>query len=379
MRSHRWLVLGSHIPASGRLGGMIRYTVEVLRALSERPDVDVLVHCRAETVPFLVDELGLLTTDLRPTATGSTIVDSLMERHRLGRLLDEVRPRVVLGTKQLLPSRAPGSVRVLTVHDLLPFDRPHDFGVGKRRLLPPAYRRSILDADVLACVSDATRNRLVERFPTVSDRARTIGNAMTSGLLAIDPEPIPDLEGGPPFALVVGDRSGRKNLGYVLDLWPEVVARRPDARLALVGPPGWGRNERLPGLDRLLADGVAVELGMISDARLRWAYGRAMVTLCPSRLEGFGLPVLEALNLGCPVVLSTDPAQVEAAGGRGTPVDLADRRGWIEAVVDHLDGRRPVPPAPTMRAWTDVAAELVDAADEVMARQAEPAVARGVG
>lgn len=368
MTPQRWLVLGSHIPPTGRLGGMIRYTVEVVRALSERPDVAVHVHCQPDAAPFLADDIGLGPANIRPTATGSTIMDSLVERYRLGPLLEELRPDVVLGTKQLLPSRAPGAVRVLTVHDLLPFDRPHDFGLGKRLLLPPAYRRSLLDADILACVSDATRRRLVERFPEISDRARTVGNAMTSGLLAIDPEPIPDLDGGSPFALVVGDRSGRKNLGFVLDLWPEVVARRPNARLGLVGPPGWGRNEQLPALERLLADGLVVELGLISDSRLRWAYQQAAVTLCPSRLEGFGLPVLEALTLGCPVVLSADPAQVEAADGRGTVVDLRDRPGWIEAVVDHLDRRHPVPGTAAVRSWTDVAGELVDAVDELAAR-----------
>lgn len=376
MRPRRWLVLGSHIPATGRLGGMIRYTVEVVRALSERPDMEVHVHCQPDAAPFLVDDVGLAPANLEPTATGSTIVDSLTERYRLGGLLYQLRPNVVLGTKQLLPSRAPGAVRVLTVHDLLPFDRPHDFGLGKRRLLPTAYRRSILDADVLACVSDATRTRLVQRFPAVSDRARTVGNAMTSALVAIEPEPIPDLDDGSRFALVVGDRSGRKNLAFLLDLWPEVVARRTNARLALVGPPGWGRNENLPGLDRLLTDGSAVELGLISDSRLRWAYQQAMVTLCPSRLEGFGLPVLEALTLGCPVVLSTDPAQVEAAAGRGTPVDLGDRQGWIEAIVDHLDRRRPVLQTTTVRGWTEVAAELVEAVDEVAGRRAQPTAPR---
>lgn len=376
MRPRRWLVLGSHIPPSGRLGGMIRYTVEVVRALSERPDVDVHVHCQPETAPFLTDDLGLAPANLRPTATGSTIVDSLVERYRLGGLLYELRPHVVLGTKQLLPSRAPDSVRVLTVHDLLPFDRPQDFGLGKRRLLPSAYRRSILDADVLACVSDASRARLVERFPEASDRARTVANAMTSSLLAIESEPVPDLDDGSTFALVVGDRSGRKNLGFVLDLWPEVVARHPNARLALVGPPGWGRNEHLPGLHRLLADGAVVELGLISDAQLRWAYRKASVTLCPSRHEGFGLPVLEAITLGCPVVLSTDPAQVEAAAGRATPVDLDDRRRWIDAIVDHLDNRRPVPEVTSVRGWTDVAAELVDAVDDLGAGWSQKHAAR---
>ena len=101
----RWLVLGSHIPAAGRLGGMIRYTVEVSRALETRPDVEVHVHCRPETAPFLQTELGMDVERLHCGATGSTIRDSMIERHGLGRLIDRLRPDVVLGTKQLLPQR----------------------------------------------------------------------------------------------------------------------------------------------------------------------------------------------------------------------------------------------------------------------------------
>jgi glycosyltransferase involved in cell wall biosynthesis len=186
---------------------------------------------------------------------------------------------------------------------------------------------------------------------------------------------MPGLDGAP-FALVVGDRSPRKNVGFVVDLWPDVLALRPDARLVLVGPPGWGTNQELPGLSALIARGSVVEAGLVSDATLRWAYENAAVTLCPSRLEGFGLPVVEALGFGCPVVHSTDAAQVEAAQGHGIAMSLDDRRGWIDAIVRRLDtgsGTRPVMASP-QRSWGDAGAELVAAVRAARARPVTTAV-----
>jgi glycosyltransferase involved in cell wall biosynthesis len=283
-----------------------------------------------------------------------------MEQYGLGGLVTSIQPSVVLGTKQLLPLRDVSSVHLLTVHDMLPMDRPQDFGLLKRHLLPPAYRRSIAQADVLACVSHASRDRLLTHIPDAADRAVVVANAMTSALGTTPATPLADLT-RQSFALVVGDRSRRKNVGFIVDLWPEVVARHPDARLVLVGPPGWGHNEELPALTRLFDRGSVVEAGFVTDSELRWAYENAVATLCPSRLEGFGLPVVEALSLGCPVILSTDPAQVEASAGLGTAVDLADRERWIDTIVDHFGQHRRPPVRPPGRSWAEVAEELVAA------------------
>ncbi|MGI9598116.1 MAG: glycosyltransferase family 4 protein [Acidimicrobiales bacterium] len=375
--SGRWLVLGSHIPAEGRLGGMIRYTVEVLRALEARPDVDVEVHCQLGAVPFLADELGIAVDRLHPGATGSTVRDSLIERRGLAWLVERRRPDVVFGTKQLVPRRVGDELQVLTVHDLLPFDRPCDFGLAKRFLLPPFYRRSLEEADLLACVSAATRDRLLYHLPSIDRRVVVVPNAMTSTLRSVETEPIAELADRR-FALVVGDRSRRKNLGFVVDLWPEVMARQPDAHLAVVGPPGWGRNERLPGLVDLVRSGSASTHELIPDGQLRWAYERSAVTLCPSLLEGFGLPVLEALSFGCPVVISTDPAQAEVAGRRGAAIPVDRPADWVASILDHLRGSRPtVEPLPE-RGWAEVAAELVAAVEHrsSMVARGRPTVAR---
>ncbi len=370
MNRDRWLVLGSHIPSEGHLGGMVRYTFEMIRSLEARPDIEIHVHCRPEAMPVLGDVAGVDSQRLHPGPSLGAIGDAVRELVGLGSLMESIAPDVVFGSKHLIPlyPAGPDVCRVLTVHDMIPVIRGRDFGRAKRWLLPSMYFRSIRQADVLACVSHAARDQLLDMVPDVEDRTTVVANAMTPSLAAATPHPMDGLTPGD-FVLVVGDHSPRKNVAFIVDLWPEVVRHRPRARLVLVGPPGWGTNEAMPGIVPMLADGSVVEAGHVSDGQLRWAYEHASVTLCPSRLEGFGLPVVEALGLGCPVILSTDPAQVEAAAGGGTVVGFDDRAGWVEAIVNHLD-RRSVTGAATLqsRTWDDTASELVEVANQAQQR-----------
>ena len=358
MNRERWLILGSHIPPAGHLGGMVRYTVQMIRALESLDSVEVHVHCRSDATEVFTDDVGISGDRVHATESQGPMVDGVRELVGLGRLVEAVSPDVIFGSKHVVPLRpfAADARRVLTVHDLLPFDRPGDFGKAKRWLLPSIYRRSLREADVLACVSEATRRRLVDLFPATEQRAIVVANAMTPSLAAVDPSPM-ELVGTDGFVLVVGDRSPRKNVGFIVELWPDVLEHRPNAQLVLVGPPGWGTNEAAPGIRELVSTGSVVEAGHVSDARLRWAYEHAAVTLCPSRLEGFGLPVVEALGLGCPVIHSADPAQVEAAAGAGTAIGLEDRGAWVESIVRHLDGV-PRPRPSITRTWDDAASEL---------------------
>jgi glycosyltransferase involved in cell wall biosynthesis len=340
----RWLLLATHVPPSGAGGGMIRYAVELGRALQRRHDIELHVLACPESAPALGAVLGVPETRVHVLPGG---VLTASARQRLARGAEVFASLdtfdVVHGTKHLLPARASG-VRVLTVHDLLPLDRPGDFGRAKRLLLPRSYLRSLRDADVLVCVSAATRERLLVHVPEVRDRAEVVPLAMASSLL--------DAHGGASaalearrFALVVGDASPRKNLRFVSRLWPAVRRRHPDLLLAVAGPAGWGVDDGLHELDALVAEGGALRLGHIDDATLRWAYEHAAVVLCPSRLEGFGLPALEAVTFGAPLVRSTDPALAEASAGAGRAVALDDPLGWVDAIDAAVRAGRAAPAA----------------------------------
>jgi glycosyltransferase involved in cell wall biosynthesis len=370
VRRQRWLVLATAVPAGGALGGVVRYTTELCRALAARADIELsLLGDRAAAGELAGLAGGAARVRTLPIALPGAV----------GALVEATHPwartggfDVVLGTKHIVP-RTSGALRMLTVHDMLLLDRTADFPAAKRLLLPGPYRRSIRAADVLLCVSAATRARLAAHDHGAAQRAAVVPLATATALRAAQPEPLPSLRGRR-FALVVGDASARKNLATVVAAWPAVRAAVPDAVLALAGPPDWSRSGSSEAYRQLLATGAAVALGHVTDAQLRWCYEHAALVACPSIAEGFGLPVAEALDFGAPVLVSRDPALVEAARGRATAVlPATEPAAWSAALIAALAapgaGRPTSPGAPEVRSWDDVAEDTVRAARDAAGRQ----------
>ncbi|MCZ2830855.1 glycosyltransferase family 1 protein [Modestobacter sp. VKM Ac-2986] len=351
--------MAGHVPADGRGGGIVRYTVELARALGRRADVELhLLTSPAAAGPLA--ELAGGSDRVVPLPAVPDAAVPAFERFALGRRLGS-RFDVVQGTKHLLP-RGVTARTVLTVHDLLLFDRPADFPLPKRTLLGRPYAGSLRQADTLLCVSAATRDRLVRWDAALAGRAAVAPLTTSPQLLDSVPVAVPALVGRP-FALVVGDASQRKNVAVAVSAMARVVRRRPDAVLALVGPPAWGAEAYGPDHAALLASGNVVQLTGVDDGTLRWCYENCAVVLAPSLAEGFGLPAVEALDLGAPLVTSLDPALVEVSGDRAEHLPADDVPGWADAVLRHLD--RPASgrggPARRRRTWDDVAAETVAA------------------
>lgn len=348
--------MATQVPAGGSLGGVVRYTTELIRALAARDDVVVsalTTRAAAETIRDLIGDGARV--DTVPGAPVPLL--AIAERHAPLPVLRR-HPDVVHGVKHLLPRRST-ALRVLTVHDMLLLDRRDDFGRAKRYLLPPSYRASIRDADLLLCVSAATRERLEVHVPGARHRAEVVHLATSSSLRDATPTPLLSLVNRR-FALVVGDSSPRKNLRTVMAAWPAVRAQVPDAVLAIAGPPSWGSTEVGALYDRLVESGAVVPLGHVRDAELRWAYEHAGVVLCPSLAEGFGLPAAEALDFGAPVVISADAALQEVCAGAAAAVLPAQApEQWADAIIDalRLPAARRTPD--NRRTWADVAHDSV--------------------
>jgi glycosyltransferase involved in cell wall biosynthesis len=364
-----WLLLATHVPSTGTGGGMVRYVVELAGALRSRDDVALTVLARPGTVPFFSDLLaGSGQVAVAPSLPTPGL--SLLEREGLGVRALRQPFDVIHGTKHLIPRRGNGQ-RVLTVHDMLPLDRPGDFGTLKRSLLVRPYLASVRQASVLFCVSNATRERMSSYLPEARAKAVVIPLAMSSQLAAAAAVPVPALLGRR-FALVVGDPSPRKNLGLLVDIWPEVIRSVPDAVLAVVGPDSWGPTDRGDHFGLMAAQGSVLPLGHLDDGQLRWCYEHAAVVACPSHAEGFGLPALEALTFGAPLITSLDPALCEASGTAATHLASTDPGRWVQPIVERLRDDRKSSPARESRTWDDVAAETVSAVERVRGTWPQP-------
>ena len=370
MRPLHWTVLATHVPPGGSLGGIVRYTTELISALAAREDVLVSALTTAAAADTVRELIG-------PRAEVSTVpamptpLLSIAERYLPLAALQR-GPDVVQGTKHQLPRQSP-ALRVLTIHDMLLLDRPMDFGRGKRLLLPASYRGSMRDADVLLCVTEATRERVLAHLgEAAADRIAVVQLATATALRAAPSRPIPPLQNRR-FALAVGDSSPRKNLQTLMRAWTSVRAAIPDAVLAVVGPPNWSTRESGPEYDSLVAAGAVLALGQVEDAQLRWAYENTDLVLCPSLAEGFGLPAAEALDFGAPVLVSPDPALLEVCAGRALAVLPAlDVGAWATAIQAALGrpARMPTVGAnPSPRTWAEVAADTVSAVRTALDRR----------
>ena len=350
-----YLLLATHVPADGRGGGMIRYVLELARELEARSDIELHLLVSREARDLAVDLLGD-ESRAHVSLPSPTAVRSFGERVALSAPVLRREFDVVHGAKHLVPKRS-RATRVLTVHDMILLDRPDDFGRLKKALLPGPYLASVHDADVILCVSEATRERLAAYTPSALRRTTVVPLAPATALLSAEPAPVARLSGRR-FAGVVGDTSPRKNLALVVQRWAE-IAGDADVRLAVVGPPGWGTG----GVGDGPLDPRVELLGHVSDAELRWCYENADLVLCPSLAEGFGLPAAEAAAFGAPLLTSHDAALREAADGWGTSMTTDDPDAFVAAARELLQAERsPRPLASRVhRTWADVADETVRA------------------
>jgi alpha-1,3-rhamnosyl/mannosyltransferase len=246
---------------------------------------------------------------------------------------------------QLLHVPTPAPVRggslplVITVHDLLPLRLPHLFTRETRmhtRLYIPFVRR----ASRIITPSAYTRAEVIELLDVSAERVVAVPEGCAERFRPHDVDR--DLlrrefgiEG--PYVLCVGTLEPRKNLTTVLRVFRRIHAVRPETELVLVGGRGW-RNEDFE--NELAGSGCTHRLrlpGFVSDERLIDLYAGAACFLYPSLGEGFGLPPLEAMACGTPVVVSDAPALMEVCGDAALSAQALDVEALAEHVIAVLD------------------------------------------
>jgi len=200
---------------------------------------------------------------------------------------------------------------------------PEQFTAARRVARRLSYGASFRQADAIFCISGRTRDDLVARHPEVGDRA--IVAAL--GADHVDDWP-PRSAAGKPYAVAFG-RFANKNADAVLEAWAEFCRADDDWKLRLVG---MSDDDRLRAGERVAALGIAdrVELmPWLDDEQFAASFVGASLVVFPSEFEGFGLPAVEAMRLGIPLVVSDDPALTEVTGGHAvvatdlTPTGLA--------------------------------------------------------
>ena len=133
------------------------------------------------------------------------------------------------------------------------------------------------------------------------------------------------------FILYLGTLEPRKNLELLIDAFELASPKLPGCKLVLAGQAGWLAD---PILERAATSPDIVLTGYIPDSQRRYLYGMADVFVFPSIYEGFGLPPLEAMACGAPVIISDQPALIEVVGQAGRVVPMNNKKLLAEAMID---------------------------------------------
>jgi glycosyltransferase involved in cell wall biosynthesis len=218
-----------------------------------------------------------------------------------------------------------GGLRATTIHDLVPLRFPEWVQGRTLRMHRQKYRNAARTCDLVFANSAFTKNEVVELLDVPEERVRV---ALPGADERFSPEG-GRVDLGRPYILTVATLEPRKNLGVLVEA--HRLLGGADLALVLVGAEGWGAQ---PELDH---SGV-VRLGFVDDDELARLYRGAAVFAYPSRFEGFGLPILEAMASGVPVVASAHESMDEACGDAAVRADPesadAFARALEEAVAD---------------------------------------------
>ena len=226
---------------------------------------------------------------------------------------------------------------VVTVHDLGPLTHPEFFQNTKPWIMQKALDQAVNQAAAIICVSQSTADELLEYVgPSIEDRVQVVYEGVSEHFFQpVDEQCLDQLSNlpptGVPFILATGKISPRKNIHGLVAALSRLVDDIPH-HLVLIGGDGWDMEAVRKQLVNPMVRERVHFAGYVTDEQLRALYKRASIYVHPSLYEGFGLTVLEAMAVGCPVITSNVYSLPEVAGDAAVLVDPQDTNQLAEAV-----------------------------------------------
>ncbi len=326
-RTMKIAYFSNHLPAN-QGHGIARYVRNLYSALGRvRPDIQVTPvtslsrRSIAGELRQRYPELRFLPWGRHLTALSWAYLKQPPLEHWLGSGWDLVHAPN-LGYP--IPTRKP---YVVTVHDLGPLIAPQFFHKRAIRWMQLGFEHMLQQAAAIVCVSRATAEQVVEEAgdPRIRIRLHVAQEGVEARFFErVDPGCLKGISDLPslnmPFILAAGALSPRKNLERIIQAL-ELVAGELPHQLCLVGGQGWGGHELTRRLRQSSVKDRIHVLGYVTDQQLQALYQAAALFLYPSLFEGFGLPVLEAMASGCPVLTSNISSLPEVAGEAAVLVD----------------------------------------------------------
>ncbi len=246
-------------------------------------------------------------------------------------------------TSYIIPSMAPKWLKVIiTVHDLVAFLFPRHHNAKAVVIERLTLRRAVKKASQIFVVSENTKKDLLKRFKYPAARVHLVPCAPSD----FYKEPVKQEELAKfrqkyklpdQFILAVGTLEPRKNFGTLIKSFVLIKSKLPDSKLVIVGKKGWKYEHIEQRLKEFKLQNDVIFPGYLEAEDLKKMYACATVFVFPSLYEGFGIPPLEAMACGCPVVSSNVASLPEVIGDAGILIDPKNARKIADSVVSLIE------------------------------------------
>lgn len=331
-------ILLDYRPALRERTGVGEYVHELTRALAQTPGNDEISIFTSSWKDRPPSDLGMQLGGVRVVDRRVPVRGLVWSWNRLGwppiEWLGATADVVHAQTPLLIPARH--AAQVITIHDLDFLHHPARAEAEMRRDFPRLARDHAHRADHVVVSSHYAAREVVTHLELAPDKISVCSPGAPEWAHAIARERPAGVEGD--AILFVGTVEPRKNIRVLLDAYARLRQRRGDAPpLLLVGRARESAATELRRLEGAPFAGHVKLLGYVSDERRRELYRSARMLVLPSLEEGFGLPVLEAMASGVPVVVSDRGALPEVAGDAAHPVAASDAGGFADEMERLLE------------------------------------------
>ena len=320
----------------GVVGGSEEYTVRLLAALRDldADDLDVTLFVTRSFLDVYHDLAARFTTVVCPISGRSRSLRIAAESTWL--LVQARRRRIQLlhhGGGTIPPIRATPSI--VTVHDLQPLLFPEHFSRVKHAYLRWRLRPSVRKSKAVVTLTAYTAATIKDAFGVPVELVPPGYTAALDAQPTRDPRDAYELTG--PFFVYPAITYPHKNHAMLVRAFAGVVATHPDTLLVLTHRAAQMEDELRALIDSLALGANVRRLGHVDRGDLNWFYANAVALTFPSRFEGFGMPVLEAMGHRCAVIAARSAALPSVVGDAGLLVDPDDQEAWTAAMVELLD------------------------------------------